>query len=650
MASFFKATITSSLRSVFTIAYLLIPSILLSVPVDSTDDNKPTVQELNLQLQKIAEQLLEIEKSEPFIHVDTVVPKSIDTSWVIYRGAKLWPIHLNYGKTTPQQRAENILKKLNSIAFYNIEDVIDALKIEIIDGEYLVKTDTNILFRVTKADANILDSEIEYLTKKRIKLLQQQSSTTALIAHNSDILWRIGKLVLILVVIIVLIKLLNYGFTRLKKHLISLTGSKIRGVTIKGFEIINDEQVVKVFLFISRLLRLVLALVIIFFSLPIVFSLFPWTESLATTLIGYILNPLQEYFWLFIHYIPNLISIFIIAYIGHFIIKLISYFGKELENKNLTIPGFYPDWAKPTANLAKFAIYTILLIFIFPFLPGSDSPIFKGVSVFVGILITMGSSSSVNNLVAGLVLTYMRPFRIGDRIKVEKILGFVIEKNLLVTRLRTAKQEIITIPNSKILNTNIINYSTSIQENDGVIVHNTITIGYDVPWRKIHKALLSATEGIESIATNPKPFVLQTSLNDFYVSYEINAYVTDVKTIIGTQSRLNENIQNIFRKEQIEILSPHYKAWRDGQESTIPKKVKEDYTFKTQRVDDHTPELDQQIEKELKEAEEKSKKPKSKMPSNLVEMIDQVDDSIKKEETENQESNLPGNTGKDLDK
>ena len=526
-----KQIIQYFLSSFFTLTFVLIfSSLFASVPLDSTTTSTPTVQELNAQLQKIAQQLLEIEHIETSIPIDSGNQKPIDTAWVIFRGDSLWSIYSNYGAESPLIRVNKISQKLNSIPFYKMNGAFDSLRIEVKNGMYEVILDTSVFFRVTPSDAQLADSEIEYLTKGRIKLLQHQASTSALIEHNSDILWRLGKLIVILIVIIALIKLVNYGYRRLKKHIISMTGSKIRGITIKNFEIINDKQVVKVLLFVTRLFRLIIALIIIFFSLPIVFSLFPWTESLATTLIGYILTPLQEYFWLFVHYIPNLISIFIIAYIGHFIIKLITYFGTELENETLTIPGFYPDWARPTANLTKFVIYAILLIFIFPFLPGSDSPIFKGVSVFVGILITMGSSSSVNNLVAGLVLTYMRPFKIGDRIKVESILGFVIERNLLVTRIRTAKQEIITIPNSKILNTNIINYSTSIQENDGVIVHNTVTIGYDVPWRrKVHKALLAATKGIDSIATNPKPFVLQTSLDDFYVAYEVNVYVTDVK-------------------------------------------------------------------------------------------------------------------------
>jgi small-conductance mechanosensitive channel len=200
--------------------------------------------------------------------------------------------------------------------------------------------------------------------------------------------------------------------------------------------------------------------------------------------------------------------------------------------------------------------------------------------------------------------------------------------------MRTSKQEIITIPNSKILATNIINYSTSIQQNEGVIVHSTITIGYDVPWRKVHKALLKAADQIETISKEPKPFVLQTALNDFYVAYEINAYVTSVKTIIGTQSKLNEHIQDVFRDEGIEIMSPHYNAWRNGEDITIPKKGKEDRSFKAEQVDDHTPELDQQEKEEKAQAKKQAKAPKTEVPKSFSDLIQKVtqDDSKNIEE------------------
>ena len=596
------------------------------------------LQELTLELKYISSKIESLQGNFDTNQVDSIIlntnKKLIaeDTSWVVFQGDSLWPIYLSSGADSPEYRAKSSTERLNKISFFKINHTFDSLIVKPENQELNIYSKGNFFFKITANDAIILNTTPEKLANTYIALLRNHSSTEAILINNKDTLWRFGKVVIVIILLIILVKVLNIGYRKLNRFLISLKGDKLKGLSIKGFEIINDTQVVRISLFASKVLRVIIILFLISLSLPIIFGLFPWSESLADTLIGYVLDPLHNYFWLFIHYIPNLISIILISYIGHFILKFIRYLADEVEEGNLVLNGFYQDWAKPTYNLVRFALYIILLIFIFPFLPGSDSPIFKGVSVFVGILITMGSSSSVNNVVAGLVLTYMRPFKTGDRIKVDDILGFVTEKTLLVTRLRTSKQEIITIPNSKILNTNIINYSISIQENDGVIVHCKVTIGYDVPWRIVHKALLKSADNIDTISKDPKPFVLQTSLDDFYVEYEINAYVTDVKSIIGTHSKLHENIQDVFRDENIEILSPHYKSWRNGEDSTIPKIVKEDFTFKAEQVDDNTPELDEQRELEEEKAKESAKAPKESPPKSFSDLIEKV---TKDDKTEN---------------
>ncbi len=210
-----------------------------------------------------------------------------------------------------------------------------------------------------------------------------------------------------------------------------------------------------------------------------------------------------------------------------------------------------------------------MAVLIFPYLPGSDSPIFKGVSVFLGVLFTFGSAGSLANVVAGLVLTYMRLFKIGERVKIGDVVGDVIEKNLLVTRVRTVKNEIISIPNLTVMNSHTINYSSDAHDR-GLILHTTVTIGYDVPWRTMHQALLHAADRTEFLLKDPKPFVLQTSLDDFYVSYQINGYTKEANKQSRIYSELHGHIQDCCNEAGIEILSPHYRAARDGNATTIP--------------------------------------------------------------------------------
>ncbi len=275
------------------------------------------------------------------------------------------------------------------------------------------------------------------------------------------------------------------------------------------------------------------------------------------------------------HFIPNLLTICVIYIVTRYIVKGVRFVTTEIKNDSITIKGFYPDWALPTYNIIRVILYAFMFVAIFPYLPGSNSKIFQGVTVFLGVLFSLGSSSAISSMVAGLVLTYMRPFKVGDVIKVGEIFGAVIEKNLLVTRLRTNKNEDITLPNSTILGGHTINFTSS-ANTLGLILHTTITIGYDAPWQVVHQLLISAAESTDEILKEPKPFVHQTELNDFYIAYQINAYTRAPLKIASTYSLLHQNIQDKFNEAGVEIMSPHYTALRDGNHIQIP----EDYVSK----------------------------------------------------------------------
>jgi small-conductance mechanosensitive channel len=173
--------------------------------------------------------------------------------------------------------------------------------------------------------------------------------------------------------------------------------------------------------------------------------------------------------------------------------------------------------------------------------------------------------------VAGTILTYMRAFQVGDFVRIGNDVGEVLEKTLLVTRIRTQKNEIVTIPNGTVLGGVVVNYSAE-AKNEGVIFHTTVTIGYAAPWRQVHELLISAALATDDILHDPLPFVLQTALNDFYVAYELNAYTARPSNMLDVYSVLHQNIQDKFNEAGVEINSPHYTALRDGNQTTIPEK------------------------------------------------------------------------------
>jgi len=249
------------------------------------------------------------------------------------------------------------------------------------------------------------------------------------------------------------------------------------------------------------------------------------------------------------------------------------------------VPGFYPDWADPTEKLIRAFVLISALVVTFPYLPGAKSDAFRGISIFVGILLSLGSTSAVANAIAGIILTYMRSYLVGDWVQVGDTTGEVVEKTVLVTRILTPKSEIVTIPNATVMNGSVKNFSTEAKK-EGVIFHTTVTIGYDAPWKTVHELLVSAALDTTNVLKQPAPFVLQSALNDFFVAYELNAYTNVPKEMLNIFSDLHQHIQDRFNEAGVEICSPHFSALRDGNSITTPSEyLKPDYDAPGFRVD-----------------------------------------------------------------
>jgi small-conductance mechanosensitive channel len=268
-------------------------------------------------------------------------------------------------------------------------------------------------------------------------------------------------------------------------------------------------------------------------------------------------------------YLPNLFTLIFIVIATRYTLKLLQFFHEGIHTQKIRIAGLHPELTEPTFQLLRFMILALALVAAYPFLPGSDSPVFRGITIFVGFLLSLGSTSLVTNIVSGIVLTYTRGLRIGDRVKIGGTVGDVLERTLLVTRIRTIKNVVVTIPNGMVLNNEIINFNAPMLE-EGLILNTTVTIGYDVPWRKVHDLLIQAALATRDISADPKPFVLQTSLDDYYVSYELNAYTHAPERMAMIYSELHQNIQDWFNEANVEIMSPGYTAYREGSELTIP--------------------------------------------------------------------------------
>jgi len=362
----------------------------------------------------------------------------------------------------------------------------------------------------------------------------------------------------------------NRAYKWLRIKVSGMDGILKREIRFKTIRVLSARQIEISMLVGLRLVRIFVALLCLYFLMPLILSFFPETHKLGSTIFDYMITPFSTIFHALVKYIPNLFFIAVIGVIAFYALKVISYVFELIEHGELKFDWFYDDWARPTYQIVRFLVIVTALISAYPYIPGSSSQAFQGVGLVLGAIISFASSSAISNIVAGVILTYTRAFRLGDRIKVGETTGDVVVKTLLVTRVETIKSEIVTIPNSLVMGAQIINFSTSADGGDGVILHTTVTIGYDVPWKQVRDLLVEAARETKNILDKPEPFVLQTALDDFYVSYEINAYTKEPKYMAFTYSELHKNILEKFNTAGVEIMSPHYYALRDGNAATVP--------------------------------------------------------------------------------
>jgi len=340
------------------------------------------------------------------------------------------------------------------------------------------------------------------------------------------------------------------------------TGS--RGVTLLLWE--------KATIFALILLRILAGIFLLFqFSFVISFTLglFPGTAHISTTFLDYLKNTFTAIGLAFLDYLPSGGFVVIVSILTHYLLRFLKLISVAAERGDITVPIFSAETARPTYQLLRIGVIIFAVVVAYPYLPGGQSEAFKGVSLFLGVLISLSSGSIVANLFAGIVLTYMRPYKLGDRILVSGTLGAVIHKNLLVTRIRTFKNEEVIIPNSAILGGQILNYSSFAKE-EGFTLNTTVTIGYDAPWRKVHEIMLEAARRTDGVKQSPEPYILQKSLNDFHVSYQLNAFSDRPEEWEKLYSRLHQNIQDCFNEAGVEIMSPTFFGIRDGNTVTTP--------------------------------------------------------------------------------
>jgi len=493
---------------------------------------------------------------------------------VIINKDTLFKFYAGQGLFDPKERAGIVTKRIEAI-INRLDFNADSLTLKNDTPVSIISYRSQIILAVNNKDASFSELNRQQLAASYLAILKQKlGNAFANNSINQDII-NIGEAIAVIVLLIVLIWAVNRAFRWIRQKTIKAWESRMAKLAEQGAPVGYADRLLPFVNGLIRVIKFLIIILLIYLALPILFSIFPQSKPIATELLGYIVTPLKSILSALVHFIPNLLTITVIYIVTRYIVKLVKFVANEIGNGSFAIKGFYPEWAIPTYNIIRVLLYAFMFVVIFPYLPGSDSKVFQGVTVFLGVLFSFGSSSAISNMVGGIVLTYMRAYKVGDRIQAGNVIGDVFEKNLLVTRVRTIKNEDITIPNSTILSAHTINYTSS-SKSLGLILHTSITIGYDAPWKTVHELLINAALATDGILKDPAPFVLQTDLNDFNVTYQINAYTRLSHKMAVLYSALHQNIQDKFNEAGLEIMSPHFTAIRDGNHIQIP----EDYVSK----------------------------------------------------------------------
>ena len=534
------------------------------------------VQELQLQRIMLQEQL---ERSGQNARMDSIAKvqrqQRIDSlrkvttgSPLIVEDDTLLVLYARRGGMLPETRVKATREIIESLA-HKLVFKVDTLYT--FEGEFTtdIMAGNTVVMSVTDTDGLWQGKPRSQLANEYMAVIQHKIIELHETYGLQKKLLRLFFAVLLIVVQLILIKLTIWLFDRWRSKVMHRVLDWLKPINIKDYELFDVHRQGRVIMFFYRVLRILFILFQLLISVPVLFSIFPETKTFVDTIIGYILNPVKDILSSIVGFLPNLFKIVIIIICFRYLVRVLKYFSVEIASGRLKINGFYPDWAPPTFVILRVLCYALMLVMIWPLLPSSNSAVFQGVSVFMGLIVSLGSTSIIGNVMAGMVMTYMRPFRIGDYIKVGDIVGEVIEKNVLVTRIRTRKNEIVTIQNSNMLSAQTSNYTEAAKE-FGIIVHTKVTIGYDVPWQQIKDIMENAALDTQGIKKNPKPFMLITALDDFYVEYEINAYTDNSATMPRIYSELHQNLLKRFFESGVEIMSPHIFARRDGIDTQMP--------------------------------------------------------------------------------
>jgi small-conductance mechanosensitive channel len=515
--------------------------------------------------------------TEPEILVQPVAPAEPEALGegvpVIFRGKELIRIYRPLGLLSPEERAQVSEERLTRL----VDDpTVRPEELSLVHGE----TTSEIMLRdrvvgvIHGVDAEALNLPREVYAEQILALVQETIVETREEFSTRSLLIGLGSILGYTVVFGLILFLLARG-ARFAVGRIQVWTDPGRGEALRTVHKLTAGRLLETMTTLVRLTRVVLAALFALVWIESVMNALPWTAPYSRVVRRYAMEPISLVWTSFLEFLPNLFFLIVIGVVTRLTLRLVRSVFHALEEGVIRLGEFPEEWAEPTYKMVRVLILALAVVAAFPYIPGSASPAFQGISLFFGLLVSLSSSSAISNIMAGMVLTYTRAFKLEDVVKIGQTVGRVIHKSLLVTDVRTIENVSVSIPNTVVLNNEILNYS-KLATDRGLVLNTDITIGYDVPWRQVQELLLAAAASVSTVLSDPPPFVHQTGLNDFYVTYRLNVVVGDPAVMATTYSEMHGAILDEFSQAGVEIMSPHYSALRDGNEVAVPNAQESD--------------------------------------------------------------------------
>jgi small-conductance mechanosensitive channel len=339
----------------------------------------------------------------------------------------------------------------------------------------------------------------------------------------------------------------------------AMAALQVEKVHVHGVSVFDAHQIRWVARRLVTVLAWALGLFATYTWVSLVLKLFPYTRPWGEEMEDGLFAILRNILLGVAKAIPGVLVVILIVLLTYGVTRVADLFFQRIQQGKLTLGSLDADTVVPTRRLFQLAVWAFALALAYPYLPGAETEAFKGVSVLLGVMVSIGASSLVGQAASGLILMYTRAFRLGEFVRIGETQGTVVGLGAFATRIRTGLGDEVLLPNSYALQNTTHNYSRSGHE-VGFLINTGVTIGYATPWRQVHAMLEEAARRTQAIATDPLPYVRQTALSDFYVDYRLIAYApTDSpEERADILSRLHANIQDVFNENGVQILSPHY--------------------------------------------------------------------------------------------